>query len=390
MNKPVIIYLSPFDILRPRTNQLSDVRFCEGFAQNGCEVHLIVASVDRTDNISKDKVDEVYGLEKQINIDYLPTGFTEDIKGLKDLFNIAWLGWPVINSIINKAGSANKIILLSRSGPLLLPYLLFRHKKNIRIIHWLHDLRLKLTDRLIYGMCDALLFTNSSTRNDLDKISAFSKIPKAVTLNPITEAQANELMTREDARKLLQLDQNKKYVVYTGKVGMNYDRELMYIYEAAGKLPEYEFILTGGKPETLAHWKKWCADRNILNVNFTGYLPDYNRIRLYQYAADVLLSYYTTQAHDPRYNFPNKICEYMLTGNVIVTPDYPATRDVLHKGNCIFCEPENADHFADAIRFAIDNPSVANELAAVAQAEVKEYTFRKQTQQVLAFFDTLS
>src|SRR4051812_12788196 len=100
MKPPVIIYLSPFDILRPRTNQLSDVRFCEGFAQNGCEVHLVVASVERSDNISKDDVRKVYGLQSAFQIHYLTTAFTKDLNGIKDLITTARYAWPVVNRIL--------------------------------------------------------------------------------------------------------------------------------------------------------------------------------------------------------------------------------------------------------------------------------------------------
>ncbi len=48
-----IVYFSPYDILRPRTNQVSDIRFCEAFVENNCQVNLLVPQVERDDNLPK-------------------------------------------------------------------------------------------------------------------------------------------------------------------------------------------------------------------------------------------------------------------------------------------------------------------------------------------------
>jgi glycosyltransferase involved in cell wall biosynthesis len=144
--------------------------------------------------------------------------------------------------------------------------------------------------------------------------------------------------------------------------------------------------LTGGKPEAVAYWIDYCRGKGIDNTIFTGYIHDYRRIRYYQYAADVLVSFYTHQAHDVRYNLPNKICEYMLTGNPIVSPDYPATRDLLHKDNCIFTRPEDSTDLAKHIREAIENRTESTEKAERAAREVREITFRKVTERLLRQF----
>jgi glycosyltransferase involved in cell wall biosynthesis len=392
MPNPYIIYLSPYDILRPRTNQLSDVRFTEGFAQNNCHTHLIVPFVDRPDNISKMDVEDTYGLKSHLNIHYLPTKFKEDVHGALQLAQVAFYGIRKTFSILKQRSHQNKTYIISRSSHLLRPYFtlrkLFPYRfKNVILIHWAHDFHTSENHQHIYRKCDFLLATNSSILNAILKSANIKSKQGGVTLNPITEAQSQEVYTREQARKEVHLTELKTpLVVYTGKIGKNYDKELKYILGAAKQLPDITFLFTGGKPESIAFWKDYCSGQNLHNIQFTGYLSDYRKIKYYQYSADILISYYTHQGHDVRYNFPNKICEYMLTGNPIVSPNYPATQDILNENNCTFTIPENSEALAATIKSIINSPSSSQQKAIQAAKDVREITFKKVTARLLKQF----
>lgn len=391
MELPVIIYLSPFDLLRPRTNQVADVRFSEGFAQCGCEVHLVAPYVYRPDNIPMEKLPEVYGLEADLRIHYLPYTFKKDINGIAAALLIAIMDFRRVISIRRRCTRRQPVYVISRHNALLLPLAILKKTlpfllKNISLIYWAHDLKHKASDRFVYTCCDALLFTNSSIRTDLLRKINFPEARTFITLNPITARQAAFSISRNAAREKLGITgQRHPLVVYTGKLGLQYQREIIHILEAASLRPEADFLLTGGSPEVVAFWQQYCSEKGIENVRFTGYLPNYADIQYYQYSADCLITYYTTQGHDPRYNLPNKVCEYMLTGNIIITPDYPATADLLHAGNCLFCAPESSEALAAAIRYALTHPDDCNARAATAAKAVREITFLKQAKRMLAF-----
>lgn len=187
---------------------------------------------------------------------------------------------------------------------------------------------------------------------------------------------------------MLGLSVNKPLVVYTGKLYVN-QREAECILEAASLLPGFHFLLTGGKDHVVDHYRRWCAERGISNVTFTGFLRDYTRVGYYQAAADILISYYTDQDHLVRYNLPQKIGEYMLTRNPIVTCNYPATADVLNEMNALFVEPENATALAEGIQRASDNTEISARVAAQAFADAREMTFRNRTGILMEFFGTL-
>lgn len=387
--RPYVIYLSPYDILRPRTNQVSDVRFTEGFAQQNCHAHLIVPFVKRPDNIHRDEVHEIYGLTHALQIHYLPTRFIHDVHGKMQLFTVAF--WTVIKTlkILRRRKQRNTTYIISRSTHLLRPFFFLRKLlpssfKKVFLIHWAHDLHHNRSHRSIYRKSDYLLATNSNLLEDLLKSNGKSRHEGTFTTNPVTQQQAESRISKAEARKEVHLDDiNRPIIAYTGKLGRHYDREMRYILEAASLLPDYTFVITGGKPETVEYWRDQAGHDQINNIMFTGYIYDYGRVKYYQYAADVLLSYYTTQGHDTRYNLPNKICEYMLTGNVIVTPDYPATRDLLNSDNCIFTAPEDGKALAAGIREAVENPQASREKAERAYKTVQEHTFRKMARRIL-------
>lgn len=392
MPNPYIIYLSPYDILRPRTNQLSDVRFTEGFAQNNCHTHLIVPFVERDDNISRMDVEDTYGLKSHLHIHYLPTHFKEDVQGAWQLAQVAWHGIRKTFSILKQRSNQNRTYIISRSTHLLRPYFtlrkLFPYRfKNVIIIHWAHDFHTSASHQRIYKNSDFLLATNSSILNSIFKTANIKSQKGGITLNPITEAQAKEVYTKEEARKEVNLTQlNTPLVVYTGKIGKNYDKELKFILSAAKQIPEATFLFTGGKPESITYWKDYCSGQGLRNIQFTGYLSDYRKIKYYQYAADILISYYTHQGHDVRYNFPNKICEYMLTGNPIVSPNYPATQDVLNENNCTFTTPEDSEALANTIMRIIQSPEEARDKAMQAAKDVREITFKNVAARLLKQF----
>lgn len=389
MHQPFVIVLSPYDILRPRTNQLSDVRFTEGFAQNDCHSHIIVPYVYRKDNIRKEDVHDIYGLTHRTHIHYLPTSFNRDVHGAWQLILVAILSFFQTLRILKTRKHRNTAYIISRSTHLIRPFLILKRwapflLTNVKVVHWAHDLHTSRKHTRVYKNADFLLATNSSTLEAMLKLVSRPVKDGCITLNPVTNQQASEILTKEDARRQVHLEKlNTPLIVYTGKIGRHYDRELRHIFAAAKLLPDYQFLLTGGKQETVDYWEEYCNGEGIHNIRFTGYLPDYRRVRYYQYAADALLSYYTDQAHDTRYNLPNKICEYMIAGRIIVTPDYPATRDLLTEDNCHFIQPDNSAALAEGIRHVIRHREESDRKAARASQEARALTFRKMASNIL-------
>ncbi|HBF21985.1 MAG: hypothetical protein CMI36_09935 [Owenweeksia sp.] len=377
--KPMrLYYFAPFDILRSRTNQISDVRFCEGFRQNGFEVKMITPYVYRKDNLDKKRVLDYYGIEDGFSVRYLPTFFLKDISGVFNMALVVALSFlyflPVL---LRHTFKRQEVLVISRSALILYPQLWLKKilKSRIKTVVWVHEVKKHKTYSYVYRHADFILGTNSAITGDIEKLYGVEAGKTGITLNPVSERQLKEELSREEARRKIGISQ-QPLVVYTGKLFIG-QLEARYLLEAARQLPSYTFLFTGGKPEVVEYYKSWCYDNEVGNVLFTGYLHDYRELKNYQYAADILVSYYTEKEHDLRYNLPQKIVEYMLTKNPIVTPEFEATRDVLNAENAIFVEPENIASLVSGIRKAWEDREHAQQLAQRAYSDSRHYSFKQ-------------
>lgn len=385
-----IYYLSVYDFLRARTNQIADIRFCEGFAQAGCEVEIIAPYVYRRDNMRRDEVFARYGVKTPFRLKILRTPFVDDLGPYLVLpLLLVLISFCCLRIWLTNLGRLSEVVIISQTTDLLVPAILLKKlrlwRRSPLLVTWAHDISMR--GRYIWGYrnSDAIIGTNSAITGDLTQELGIDPARLAITLNPISEAQLEHRVTREAARVRLGLSVAGPLVVYTGKLHLK-QREADFILEAARRLPGYHFLLTGGKPQVVQHYREFCEREGVRNVTFVGFLLDYTQVSLYQAAADVLVSYYTTAEHLTRYQLPNKTCEYMLAGNPIVTCDFPATRDVLHSGNAIFVEPENVEALSAGIRRAVEDRDLAQRIAARALEDVRGMTYRRRAAALVEFF----
>lgn len=385
-----IYYFSIYDFLRARTNQIADMRLCEGFAQAGCRVELIAPYVFRRDNMKRGQVFAYYGIGTPFRLTILKTPFVDNMSPLVVL--PVMLLYTVLTCLriwLTNLGRLSEVVIISQTTDLLVPAILLKKLRLWRrgplVVTWAHDISMRRRYLWVYRRSDAMIGTNSAITGDLAARLGLDPARLAISLNPISEAQLAGRVSREAARAELGIPGGAPLVVYTGKLFVG-QKEAEYILEAARRLPGYRFLLTGGKDSVVRHFRDFCAREGIGNVTFVGFLHDYTRVGLYQAAADVLVSYYTTAEHLTRYQLPNKTCEYMLAGSPIVTCDFDATRDVLNRDNAIFVEPEDPAALAAGIRRAVEDPALAQRVAARALEDVRGMTYRRRAAMLVEFF----
>jgi glycosyltransferase involved in cell wall biosynthesis len=209
----------------------------------------------------------------------------------------------------------------------------------------------------------------------------------SLSLAPVPE-YTNDV-TKEQARKNIQYNLPDPLIVYTGKLGMDV-QEVKYILQAAKILPQYWFLFTGGRASAVSDVKAYCQGEGINNVILTGFLTDSTKIRDYQLAADVLVSYYTSKDHLVEFNYPQKVNEYLSTGNPVITPDHPATRDVLNDSNVFFVQPDSPPALAKGIKQLIEDPVLSSRLASNAKEAIKPLSFPQRAKVWVEFLEKLS
>ena len=170
-------------------------------------------------------------------------------------------------------------------------------------------------------------------------------------------------------------------------------RGIEQMLAAAQTLPDCHFLFMGGNPNDVEKRKRESAELNLTNTTFTGFIPNADLPR-YLAACDALLMPYqhnvaiSSSAKGQAVNTaswmsPMKMFEYMAAQRTIISSDLPVLREILNEQNALLCPPANANAWADAIRYAQQNPDARTQLAAQAAADVRQYSWRNRTKQII-------
>jgi glycosyltransferase involved in cell wall biosynthesis len=174
-------------------------------------------------------------------------------------------------------------------------------------------------------------------------------------------------------------------IVYTGKVYVGM-KEIEHLVYAAQHLPHCRFLMTGGQPAAIIELQFDLQTRGIDNVRLTGFLENPEITQLYQQAADVLVSYYSAQDHPyARHNLPNKLAEYMSTGNPVVVADFPAVHDWATAETAALVEPDNPAALVETILRLLEDRGRAAQMADSARRLAERRSFQQVASEVSAF-----
>jgi glycosyltransferase involved in cell wall biosynthesis len=361
-----ISVISQLDPASARTNSIADFRLCSGLAAQGHIVELVVPAFANPRPTTK-QLFATYDLQPNFKVRYLSA--TAD-NGRRVSGAVLSTLWHHIRGALRPNFAA---VVISREARLLLPYLAVARLSTHAVVTapWLHEFRGNRLERLACAHSTCILATNSAILRDLSR-QGVNRRPTFVTGNPapLERVEFGRTCSRVAARRHLKLDPQRPVIAYTGKLYLGM-RELDYILQAASRLPDCLFLFTGGKPPVIEALRRDLHQRGATNVQFAGILGKPEEARFYQQAANVLVSYYSIEDHPyARHNLPNKIAEYMATGNAVVAADFPAVRDLLNEENAILVKPDDVGALTEGLAFALRRPHEAAILAAVAQRDI--------------------
>jgi glycosyltransferase involved in cell wall biosynthesis len=376
-----IIYLTQYNILRPTTNRIFDMRLCDGFVSNGWSALKVAPFMRLKENIRRDEIRASYGLKNYFPVRIFWTPLHEDQHGLVNvLVLVSFYFFVSIGLILSNIGKLKKIFFVSRDPKILIPLVALRMiftKKILpyKLVHVMPEVKKGKISHWVYRHMDGFLASNSVIRDECNRRFGIPSKKFELLIAPVPEFKDD--ISKEQARRNIGYDSSKPLIVYTGKLGVGL-AEIEYYLQAAAALPEYQFLIGGGRKAAVDAFKAECNKRNIDNILFPGFHNDSTFVRNYQLAADVLLSYYTSKDHNVGNSFPQKLTEYMTTGNPVVTPDYPATQDLITSENAFFVQPENTASLIAGIREAVENKALSSTRAGNAKEAVKTLTFENR------------
>lgn len=207
-------------------------------------------------------------------------------------------------------------------------------------------------------------------------------LPDAVALERFAD-----LPDPRTARRRLGLDPAPFTAGYAGHLYRGRGIEL--ILSVAERLPHQRFLLMGGEPAHVAHFKDAAGARRLANIHILGHVAN-ARIPLHLAACDALLMPYQRKVavagnagDTSRWCSPLKMFEYMAAGRLIVSSNLPVLQEVLSTENAVLVDPEDVAAWTAALEQAENDPARRTALAARARADVAPYSWQARARALI-------
>ncbi|MFA4941732.1 MAG: glycosyltransferase family 4 protein [Patescibacteria group bacterium] len=268
--------------------------------------------------------------------------------------------------------------------------LFFRQK--IKVAYEIHALPLGgwhslIAENFLSKAVKNFIFVTENLRNSyIKKFRCASKnmlvFPDAVDLSIF-----NIGMDKETARKELNLPQNKRIILYTGRFKtMDMDKGIIDILKALKILDnDIIFLAIGGSKKDIIEYEGKAKEENVFDrVKFFGNVNQ-KTLAIYQKASDLLLMPFPFTQHFAYYMSPLKMFEYMASQRPIIASDLPSVREILNENNSLLAKPGDSKDLARGIEEILNNKELSDKISKQAFFDVKQYTWERRVKKILDF-----
>lgn len=388
----MLVYLSPRDIRKNRSDAVHIVLTANAFAHQLEEVILVTPKIERNRQERLVDIASIFGLSK-VNFKLKEIGFrikendgSPLFSGLvsisKLIFNTLflfshWGKFDASSIIYSKCFISTAPYLIMRKIGLLKASIVFETitpKKS-----WLHQFVYSNSD----GITSHLIFVNDELEKDFD-------VPKEkIHLLPMI-SQADRVIEylgkREQYREEFGLNSDQYYVMYAGKTGPRI-KEVFYFIEASKQLPDLQFMIVGANEEAIRLYNAAIEEEKILNLKVLPFqkLEDYYR---YVISADLLVGYYPATEHNKYHLSPGKAGVYLASGNPCIFSDLPSLRSIYPDGSVFYAEPDYPKALAKRITEVKNNPTDRSNATEKAMEFASSSDYARFTESILGFINT--
>ena len=373
-----IIYIANVRMPTEKAHGLQIMKMCEAFKVNGVELELVVPK--RSNKIKSDPF-EYYDIKNKFKITYIPClDFISAFPILGKFWFLLQLFTFIIGArlylIFNKAD-----LIFTRS-----PIITALFKNATVEVHHLSKNNKKLEAWLLRRAKKNVVLTSYLKKTLMDygvKAENVLVSPDAVDLD-IFDLD----LSKEQARELLNLPNNKKILVYTGKfTTMGEDKGLSLDFKAVSLMPAQDILLiaVGGSPWEVEKYNILAQNLGISDKIMLLGGCNQKTLAIYQKAADILLMTFPNTEHYAYYMSPLKMFEYMASKRPIIASDLPSIRDVLQGDDCLFISPGSTQDLLNKINFVLNNPLNVRDIAELAYRRISNFTWTKRADNIQRF-----
>lgn len=366
-----LIYITSARIPTEKANGYQIAKMCEEFANLGYKVSLIVP---KRKNHIKENVCNYYKLQNNFRVSYL---FCIDFLNISShavvffLLQVSFSLRAFIYALFNRES-----IFFTRDEFVAL----FISLINKKIIYEVHSLSEKnFIQKIVLKKIKKIVTISEGLKKEII-IKGIDKNKILVAPDGVDLQTFENLPSKIEARKLLNLPINKKILMYTGHL---YSWKGVYTLVDSAKFLEknYEIILVGGTVEDIRKMKEYLQKNTLTNVTIAGHRP-HEKIPYYLAAADVLILPNTAKEKiSSHYTSPIKLFEYMASGAPIMASDLPSIREILDEDSACFFQPDNPLSFTETINNL--NHDQVKLKAIRAKEKVKNYTWKKRAENII-------
>jgi glycosyltransferase involved in cell wall biosynthesis len=297
---------------------------------------------------------------------------------------IFYSAWWFLRHFKSLKKNNGEVVVYSKDPYFCLISIFFKPFFGYKVAFESHLLFSPIVDRLIVRYTDALPALTSHLKKDL---ISFGASPRKIAIFPdaVAVEQFNLSLSPAEARQKTGLPLDKKIIMYTGSLYVHDWKGVRVLCRSAAFLPpEYIIVLVGIRDEAeIVATVRTGSDKDRI---FIVGRQSHEKIPLYLQAADVLVLPNTRgNANSEKYTSPLKLFEYMAARRPIVASNLPSIRDILSEKNSFLAEPGDAKDLARAIQLALSDPAKTNEVVREAWNDVKNRTWRKRAESILAF-----
>src|SRR3989338_115557 len=370
-----LLYLSNLRLPTEKAYGIQIAEMCSAFADTGLEV-LLTYPYRR--NPHKDFF-SYYGIKRNFKIKVIPT-VDFYLSGSLDKISVAVKSFISALFLTFYGFFSDADFIYSRDeGPL---YFLSFFKKNL--IFEAH--RFSLKRNFFYHRFKKkdikIVVVSEAIKNDFVKIG-FDPVSILVAHDGVDMDIFDIDITREEARSKTNLPKDSKVIMYTGH---------LFEWKGAGVLLEVArnfekkesvlFVFVGGTEYDLKQFRKKA--KGLSNVLILDH-KSHKEIPLFLKAANVLILPNSASDKISRYTSPLKLFEYMASGRPIVASNLESIGEILNQHNAILVKPDDVPDLSNGIRKALENQDLCNQISAKGFKDVKNYTWQRRAEKIVAY-----
>jgi len=378
-----LFYVANARIPTEKAHGIAIMKACQAFVRAGVELTLVIPE---RDNPNPADPHEFYAIPERFPILRLPTF---------DLMRSSWVPqrvsyvlqtWAFNRSLRAWARSQDKnaVIYTREVSALALCKMGFR---TVLECHMISGSRRRYFQRARRAN---VIITVSHTIEKLFLEVGFSSKQLLVCPNAADLAVFDTALSKQDARREVDLPQDAFITVYTGNfTTMGEDKGIADSIRALKHAEDIFFVGVGGSEKDIVRYEMQAKEAGVgERVILRGHVQQ-SKLAVYQKAADVLLMpfpdtpYYRTQMS------PIKMFEYMLSGRPIIASDLPTIREVLDPTVARIVAPDSPELLAEAIESLRRDPASGARLAEAAHKKAAgSYTWDMRALSILSFIKT--